>query len=1104
MVFCRLFIDRPVATTLLALAIFLSGLIALPFLPISTMPDMTATSIMVIANQPGADPQQMATSVSTPLERRLASIADIQTLESVTSSGQTSIFLDFASSRNIDGALRDVQAALRAARSDLPTGTLDSDPQAFKLDGDRPIYLLHLTSDQLPRPQLYDLATIRVRPVLAEIPGVGRIEIFGASNPAVRVELNPYPLYRWGLNPEDIRSALASANAFTPKGFISAGDQRIQLQTNDQAVDAAHYRDLIVAYRNGKNPIYLRDIATVRDDVQDVYQGSTLNGQTAVTIAVIPQPHANAVEIVDDILKRIPRLQQAIPASAELRTGLDLSMTIRASLVDAKETLVISIALVVLVVALFFRHFTSTLIPTITIPVALSGTLTAMAWFNFSLDILSLMALTIAVGFVIDDAIVVLENIARHMEDGLDRRQASIIGTSEIAFTIVSISLSLIAVFIPLLYIPGTLGSALQEFALTMAATIIISMILSLTLTPMLCAHFLTIEPPSHAPEKPAHPQQPFTRTPLHWLSYGFLKTVRGLEAGLYRLTSIYDRSIHWSLRHPLLIGLTLPGSFALMIGGIVLMPKTAIPDMDLAILQGSINGEPSLSFKALTRRLHQVENIVKNDPAVQTVVTFNRTSHTGRFFVTLKDKSVRDAIPAILARLRKAIPQQAGAEAFFWALDNNRKGGGDSNTTGNYRYVLQSDNSGPLYATMPQLLAKLRSSGKFRNLSTDAEELSFAANVVINRDLEARYNITPQLIQNALFDAYGQSIVSTIHLPLTEHRVVMVVAEPFREYPNTLHHLWLSTSAGTAAGGIASNLIRVRTNATLSSQASISRDSVTNSLANKLSGNNSNGAAVSSSQETMIPLDNVASIVNTPTPLRISHHNGYYATTLSFDLAEGASYDDAIALINNALASLHASDSIHGEFTGTTGETNALMVNALLAFLAAIAVMYITLGILYESLIHPVTILSTLPSAGIGGILGLWVTGEKFSLIAIIGVILLTGLVKKNAILVIDFALHIRHHNPDMTAEETIRHASVTRFRPILMTTLAAALGGVPLLMSRGYGCELRHPLGIAIIGGMAVSQLLTFYTTPAVYLLMEGLKHRCLTLGGRIRAAL
>lgn len=1086
MAFCRLFIDRPVATTLLAIAVFLSGMIALPLLPVATMPDITATAIMVVGSQPGADPQQMATSVTTPLERRLASIADIKTLESNTQNGQTTISLEFKSSRNIDGALRDVQAALRAARSDLPKGTLDSDPQAFKLDGGNPAYLLHLTSKHVPASTLYDLATIRIRPFLAEISGVGRVEIFGASTPAVRVELNPYPLYKWGINPEDIRSALASANAFTPKGFLIQHGQRVELRTNDQAINSAQYRDLIVGYRNNFNPIYLREIAIIRDDVQDVYQTSSFNNLPAITMMVMPQPHANTVDIVNEINKRLPTLRASLPGSVDLHVGMDLSRTIRASLVDAKLTLIISILLVVLVIGLFFRRAVSTLIPAITVPIALSGSLAVMAAFHFSLDILSLMALTVAVGFVVDDAIVVLENIARYMENGYNRYEASVRGASEITFTVVSISLSLIAVFIPLLCIPGTLGSVLYEFSMTTIATIAVSMVLSLTLTPMMCAQFLEVQ----------HASTLSSKRPQHWAQrIGYY-----LERNLAQMTDFYAHSIRWSLRHPILIGLTLPGSFLILIMSIVLMPKTALPDMDLAILRGTINGEPNLSFQALTQRIHNVEEIVQHDPAVESISAFNQNNHSGRMFVVLKNKALRDDIPTILKRLNKNIPPAAGADVMFTGLSNSRQGGSDT-TSGNYRYVLRSDESGPLYKITPLLISRLRKSGKLTNISSDSETQAFSANVIVKRDLEARYGVTPQLIQNALYDAYGQAIVSTIHLPLTNHRVVMVLADQFRHNPHLLHQLWLSTSAGTAAGGIASNLIRVRSGGSISEQNSLATASITNSLANQLSGTSSNGAAVSSQRETMIPLDNVAKIVSTPLPLTITHHDGSYATAIAFDLADGTSYNDAINLIKQNLVALHADNTIRGDFTGTAGETNDLMINALLAFAAAVAIMYITLGVLYESLIHPITILSTLPSAGIGAVLGLWISGDSFSLIAIIGIILLTGIVKKNAILVIDFAIQAQKEHK-LSPRDAIYQASITRFRPILMTTLAAALGAIPLMIGDGYGCELRHPLGVSILGGMLVSQLLTFYTTPIIYLLMEKIKNILLHLPQKIRS--
>lgn len=1076
MSFCRLFIGRPVATTLIALVIFLSGLIALPGMPVATMPDMTATAIMVVASQPGANPQQMASSVTTPLERRLAGIADVTSVESTSQSGTATILLEFSSSRNINGALRDVQAGLRAARSDLPLGTLNSDPLAFKLDGGGPIYLLNLTSKYRSTADLYDLAIIRIRPFLARIQGVGRVEVVGASTPSIRVELNPYPLYKWGIGLEDIRSALASANAFTPKGFMTAQNRRMILQTNDQAIQAKDYRNLVIAWRNGRNPVRLGDVAELRDDVQDVYQFSGFNGENAVTIMVMPQPHANTIKIADAINEELGPMQASLPANTQLHPGLDLSSVIRASLDDAQLTLIMSVLLVVLVIALFFHQLVSTFIPAVTVPVVLFGTLAVMALFHFTLDILSLMALTIAVGFVVDDAIVVLENIARYMEAGLPRHEAALRGASEITFTVLSISLSLVAVFIPLIFIPGTLGSIFYEFGMTIIATILISMFLSLSLTPMLCARFLTVKQEKPAPD------------PQYRISYWASKATNFLEKILTGLTKSYEKSLSWALRHRILVGLTLPGSFILLITGIVLMPKEALPTPDMAIIEGRIIGEPSLSFQAMRRRLEQVQHIVLQNREVISVTAFNRNATTGEVFLQLTDKHQRRNIADIARDLGRSVPRQPGAEAMFTPLASSRSGSSGNGDLGAYRYVLRSDNGSELYAIMPGLMARLRNTGKLLNLSSDTEQQALAMNVVIRRALEARYHVTPQLVQNALFDAYGQAVVSTIHMSLTTHRVVMVLAEKWRQNPHLLTQLWLSTSAGTAAGGIASNLIRVRGRGQESPEAALATESVTNALANHISGTSSSGAAVSSSLETMIPLENVASIEQTPQPLSITHRNGSYAASVSFDLTPGLDYDQAVGLINQTLTDMHAPPGIRGGFSGTAGENATMLRNFLLSFVAAIAIMYITLGILYEDLLHPVTILSTLPSAGIGGVLGLWITGQSFSLIAFIAIILLTGLVKKNAILVVDFALQ-SERDLNLSAREAVLHASLTRFRPILMTSLASALGAVPLIIGQGYGCELRRPLGIAILGGMVISQLLTLYTTPVIYLWMDRL---------------
>ncbi|GBR53632.1 multidrug efflux pump acriflavin resistance protein AcrB/AcrD/AcrF [Neokomagataea thailandica NBRC 106555] len=1079
--FCRIFIDRPVATTLMSLAIFVAGIICYPLLPVATMPDMASTAIMVVATQPGADPEQMATSVVGPLEHRLAGLADLESIESETNQGSSSIFLNFSSSRNSDGALRDVRAALRAARIDLPQGTLDGDPEAFKLDGSGfPVYLMSLTSNTLSQGELYDIAHVNVDPILSEVMGVGRVEVVGASNPAVRVEINPGPLYRWGIGLEDIRSALASANAFTPKGFIDSRGQRMTLATNDQALKADDYKNLIIAYRDNFFPVRLSDVATVRDDVQDVYQTAYLNGQKAVTLVVNAQPHANTVAIVNGINARMANLRASLPVQVQLRVGLDTSRSIRAALLDAKETLFISVLLVVLVILLFFRRVKATIIPAVTVPLALSGTLAVMAMFHFSLDVLSLMALTIAVGFVVDDAIVVLENIARHMELGVNRYEASIRGASEIGFTVLSISASLIAVFIPLLFLPGTAGSIMFEFCMTMIAAIVISMWLSLTLTPMMCARMLEVEHGDADAGKNRFVQRIAAATA--WVLDG--------------MAALYARSMRWCLRHPILVGMTLPLSFVLLIFVISVLPKDFVPQQDISLVGGTIQGDPTMSFQELDRRVRNVSDILNKDPDVVSVTAFTSSKNAADFYIHLKDKSQRVPVETVLERIRKSVPVDPGAEVMFWNQGGGNQGGNSQSNTGNYRYVLRGENVADLSDYIPKLMSYLRDSGHFTNLSSPTEHQSISTVVSVRRETEARYGVTPQLIQQALYDSYGQSIVSTIHLPMTTHRVVMVLAPQYKEDPHQLRTLWVSTSAGTAAGGIASNLIRVReTGGTESAFNSRAAASIQNALANRLSGTSSAGSAVSSSTETMVPLENVAQILQREAPLAIVHRAGYFSESFSFDLKPGFAYSAATKFIEQALKETHAPRGVMGEFTGTAGDTSKMLVNGLLAILAAIAVMYVVLGILYESLIHPITILSTLPSAGIGAVLALLVSGNSFNLVAMIGIILLTGIVKKNAILVIDFAIEAeRKHG--LSPKDAIYQASITRFRPIIMTSLAAALGAVPLITGNGYGAEMRAPLGVSVLGGMIVSQLLTLYTTPIVYLWMD----RIGRLGSRI----
>ena len=1070
---CRLFIMRPVATILLALSLLAAGAICYPLMPVASLPDIGSSTINVEIEQPGASPEQMVSSVTTPLERYLGQIAGVKQIESDSENSFAYIRIDFVESRNIDGALRDVQAALRAARADLPQGTLDRDPYAYKEDPtSQPVYLLSLTSDVMTLPKLFDLAQIRVKPLLAQIKGVGHVQAVGSAAPAVRVDVNPYALYKWGVGFEDVRQALASANANTPKGFLDSGGQRLMLETNDQAEDAAQYRDLIIGYRNSLNPIKLSSVAEVTDSVQDLYQAGYFNNKPAITLIVRGQPKANTVKIVDAVKERMAMLRSVLPPGVEMDTAIDLSSSIRASMDDTQLTLGISIILVIGVILVFLRRLRSTIIPAVTVPIALIGTIAVMKWQHFTLDIMSLMALTIAVGFVVDDAIVVLENIARHMEAGMDRMSASLRGSAEIGFTVLSITASLIAVFIPLLFIPGQVGAIFYEFSMTIVSALLISLVLSLTLTPMMCAYWLDVE----------H-EEPTGKSLRD-------RTLRLIDWALDGIIALYGRTLRVALRHHILTFLTLPLSFVALVGSIVLMPKTGVPAQDIALVGGSISGDDTMSFSEITKRIHYVGEVMKADPDVLSVTSWNNSSSDGQLFARLSDKRTRTRTDTqIVESIRRKLGDMPGLRtSFFSAGDPN--GGGGQHRSGAFRYVLRDQDMAELKLWVPRLVARLRKDKMMSSVTSNIEGHGASVHVKLRRDTEARYLVTPQLVGNVLYDAYGQTVASRIHTEITTHSVVMEVARAYRESPEQLRSAWISTASGTPAGAVRSNQIRVRADnsATASTATLLSQASLRNAIANQITGNNSNGSAVASSVETMIPLINVADLAMEPTPMEIDHQDGMTSTAISFDLADGKTYEDARKLIEQTLQDMGAPPGLTGEFSGLAGDTKAMLINELLAFVAALFAMYIVLGILYESLIHPFTILSTLPSAGIGAILGLWIGGEAFSLIAMIGMILLTGIVKKNAILMIDFALYAEKelgHTP----REAIYEACLTRFRPILMTTLAAALGAVPLMTGHGYGSEMRRPLGIAIVGGMLISQLLTLYTTPVVYLYMDAI---------------